>query len=370
VCQSWAGCPRACSSTNSPARCNLWVLCHAQEVLPVCATSDAEQLRLAVTCCNGLPRLVATVLSARKRARDWKQIEYSRQVQAALLVSTAVMRALDTPALDTACRMRAATAVISCDAVAKVAAAATEVSQLLLASQDGQHHYRQLQQLACDLLAWWVAAHRVCATTQQQQLGAGQDMPPALRNFNATHALSQAAELAAALAQTLSADSPEEQIAGLLDAAGYLCRLQPVQPLKDPKDLLHLFSRPAYLQLSLAMLLLHSYSAQQAVSTTGSTTARGSSSSSSAGAGRSGCSMSCGGEDRTTEQEHQDQQQLELEQLARITERLWQGAGLAPALLPRCAAALASQLPQGLPPAEQCGSGQQLQSQCQKHRLY
>jgi len=382
---------------------SLWVLCDAQEVLPLFLTTDAQQQRLAATCCNGLPKLVATVLSARKRAREWKQIEYSRMVRTVLLISQIALRALDTLLLDPGCRMRAATALVSCDAIAKVAAAATEVSQLLLAGhdcgqQDGQQQqHQQLKQLACGLLAWWVAAHRVCATTQQQQqLGPGQDRPPVLRNFNAAQSLPRAAELAAALAQTLSADSPQEQIAGLLDAAGYLCRHQPVQPLKNPKDLLQLFSSRAYLQLSLAMLLLHSYSAQQAASTTSSTcsssssagassssssagasssssSAGASSSSSSAGASSSCSSRSCGGEDRATEHEpeqqeqQQQEQQQQLEQLAKITKQLWQGAGLAPALLPRCAAALASQLPQGLPPAEQCGSGQQLQSQCQKY---
>jgi len=356
------------------------VLCHAQEVLPVFATSDAEQLRLAVTCCNGLPRLVATVLSARKRARDWQQIEYRRQVQAVLLVSAAALRPLDIPLLDPGCRMRASSVLISCDAMAKVAAAASEVSQLLLASHDcGQQvGQQQLQQLACDLLAWWVAAHSVCAITQQQQqLGPRQDRSLALRSFDTVHFLSQSAELAAALAQTLSADSPQEQIAGLLEAAGYLCSYYtPVQTQKHSSDLLQLYSSPAYLQLSLAMLLLHSYSAQQAVSTTGSAGSKDVASdcsnqgnvggSSTTSASSSGSDRSCGGAAKTSQHEPA-QQQEQLEQLAKITKQLWQGAGLAPALLPRCAAALASQLLQRLPPAQQCDSGQQLQSQCLKY---
>jgi len=335
-----------------------------QEVLPLLRAADAALWRAAIMCCRDLPRLLVAVLSARKRCRDWKQPEYSRKVQAVLSISTAVLRAVDRTAQPDndahvrACHKMSTTALSSDESLAKVAAAQTEVAQLLLASPAGQQQL-QLQQLACSLLAWSIVAHNVRASTAWYHHQASQQ---GIRAAAAAY-LPQAAELAAVLAPTLTADSPQEHIDVFLSAALNLCTIQPEEVPEDGPGM-SLLRSPAFMQLSLAMLLLQSYSAQQAAcsnresskssasSSIGGNNSSGSSSKcGDAGGSSSSCAgvadsstRSCAGDARAALHEPDEAQQRAT--LKHVTQQLWQAAGLAPEVLALGAAALPAQLPQ------------------------
>jgi len=306
--------------------------------------SEATDTAVIVMAAGKVAKLLAKLLAASKRARDLKHTEYSSRVCSVLAASR--------DALHLICHLqtRASDTLQLSDVLSRVATAQQQVTQLL-ANQLEQKDHRQAQQqqqavacLAMNLLRWWVVALHL----RQVRAAA----------FSSGNFYEPAIELAAVLAQTLTADSPTLYFEAVVAVPYKLCVWLGADFGNQHGSGHRVFHSPAFLQLTLEMLVLSSYSAQQQLpampSTTSNTITQSSSSSSfSPPPGRSGSGVNThaawGSSESDVHPSHAapstppiasdagdgppagrpDQQQL-----ADITVQLWQAAGFAPSALP------------------------------------
>jgi hypothetical protein len=169
---------------------------------------------------NVLTRLI----SARKQARDWKEAEYSSRVCSLLAACTAVLKFCnstsklgDGRAAVIKYSQPAKDLILVYELMQHLTTAQSEVTALLQAfvqqQQQGrdveqqqkqqQQQLLQLQQLAYGLLACWHTAH-------WHWVGWAINKEAAGHRISAAAFLLQPVELAAVLAQTLTADSPAQ----------------------------------------------------------------------------------------------------------------------------------------------------------------
>lgn len=158
-----------------------------------------------------MPQLTVKVLSARKRARDWKQQEYSSRVLSALAAMSAVPKFAESSACDKdMSKLRAAGGSIArSELLRHLMSAQEEVCQLLHSSQQqlqqqqqgqsGMESLQLLQLIAHDLLRCWMITHPAWILARDKSDG-GAAGPAAFQ--------AEAVDLAAVLAQTLTEHSP------------------------------------------------------------------------------------------------------------------------------------------------------------------
>lgn len=184
-----------------------------------------EAVVSSLRCFQKVMQLLAKLLSSRRRARDWKQQDYSSRVCTALAAATAVLRCPGIQPSHIAAKL-SNKLLADTELFGLVAAAQQEVTQLLssytqqLQQQPGDQQQAQQQQqaqalllqVAYQLLLWWVEAH------QLWQHNAGQINPAtfatsassaAAEGYYAHHV--QAAELAAAQAALAGHSCSPEQ---------------------------------------------------------------------------------------------------------------------------------------------------------------
>jgi len=313
--------------------------------------NEATDASVIVLAAGKLAQLLAKLLAASKRARDLKHPEYSSRVCSVLAASRDALHLifhLQTRASDT---------LQLSDVLSRVVAAQQQLTQLLanqLVQLAHSHTQQQQQQqqaeksLAMNLLCWWVTALHL----RQVRTAA----------FSSNALYEPAVELAAVLAQTLTADSPTSHLQAVVSVPYKLCVWMAADfgnqhvssPAPRPSRLFH---SPAFLQLTLGMLVLSSYSAQQQMPTasaTNTTITQSSNSSSSLshqpGSPGSGVNADTAGRSCDVHPPHAapstppialhasagpppagrpDQQQL-----ADITMQLWQAAGFNTSALP------------------------------------
>jgi len=212
-----------------------------------------------------LVQLVDKLLAASKRPRDWKQPENNSSTCCSVLAAScaALMRM---SSLNFGFR----NPLQLSDVLNRVMTAQQQVAQLLgsphaaaAADQQQQHAHQQqhLQLLACRLLEWWLAAYGFWMSAVLQ-------LPLRSSSETSLGYCQTAVELSLVLAQTLTEESPAEYYQTVVIVAYEVFGVPVVNASGCPPIMGHnsLFDSPAFMQLALAMLLLHSCSAQQAVS--------------------------------------------------------------------------------------------------------
>jgi hypothetical protein len=178
-------------------------------------------------------QLLVNLLAARRRARDWKQQDFSSRTVAALAAATAVLRCSvkqsKTISVKMSTRLLAETGVLS-----HVAAAQREITQLL-STQHSQHSgdqqqkqqqqgQPQLLQIAQQLLLWWVEAHHLWQGNPGRLSLASATTAAAAEGYFAHHV--QAVELAAAVLQVAGHKCTPEQFVVLTQVGGWGVRVQ------------------------------------------------------------------------------------------------------------------------------------------------
>jgi len=321
--------------------------------------SEATDTSVLVLAAGKLAQLLAKLLAASKRARDLKQPEYSSRVCSVLAASADVLSLLYK------LQIHAENTLQLSDVLSRVVSAQQQVTQLLanqLRQQDQQPEYQRraeqeqqqqqrqcLSDLAYHLLEWWLQAAGV-KNIASGAIRTGGIFQPAL-------------DLAAVLAQSLTATSPPEFFTTISKVAYeqiVVVIFSAFSKREFTEDVLQLPHCPAFLQLSLAVLLLHSNAAQLDMLSSSSSRSNSSSGAGVSSAEACGCPMHAAPstpiaqvqqqqeqqqhlqEQQQHLQERQQQQQQQEQQLllAENTMLLWQAAGFAPSAMPAFRAAV------------------------------
>jgi hypothetical protein len=165
-------------------------------------------------------QLLAVLLTARRRARDWKQQDFSSNIAAVLAAATAVLRCSGSQSKTIRAKM--SVRLLSERLLGLVAAAQREVTQLLStqhSQQSGDQQQKQqrqqqqgqaqLLQVAQQLLLWWVEALQLWQHNPARVNLAKATTAAAAEGYFAHHV--QAVELAAAMLQVAGHNCTPEQ---------------------------------------------------------------------------------------------------------------------------------------------------------------
>jgi len=225
--------------------------------LAAVAPQPADKPHVA-SCSTGLLHLLARLLSARKRPRDWKQAGYCDSVTAVLAASTAVRRLEG--------RMHwGVDPMKPPDIISRIASALEDITQLLTSQSEApqrmpqqqpaaqpqqaqQQQQQQLQHLACKLLHW-------CST---------RFVLSSMETHGGTSLQLRAVQLAAVLAHSLTNQEPTTMqdtlpfivMYELLDRLFYLLiHLVHKDISKGAVIFIELHRSAAFMQLSLLLLV-------------------------------------------------------------------------------------------------------------------
>jgi hypothetical protein len=209
-------------------------------------------------------QLLAKLLSTRKRARDWKQQEYSSRVCTVLAAATAVLQHPSLYVNSSAGGKMSKRMLGDTDLMSLVAAAQQEVAQLLLAhaqqkqqqqQQQHQHPGNQQQQqqslvlllsLAQQLLLWWYEASRLWLLHPDRSKHAEAATAAAAEGYWAYQ--QQAVELASAVLQAAGRSCTTEQFLVLIKVRPCLCKGETCSGSRSlPVFCTHVFGRTSSL---------------------------------------------------------------------------------------------------------------------------
>jgi hypothetical protein len=173
--------------------------------------ADNNSVRSRVQCFIKTMELLAKLLSARKRARDWKQQEYSCRIGIVLAAATAVLEQPSLLANPVVAGKLGKKLLADTQLLALVAAAQQEVAQLLTAQvqqqqqpgnqqqQQGQQGQGLLLHVGQELLLWWLGAYPLWGMSSHRQSLAKGKSAAAAQWYFVYHM--PAVELAAAVVQ-------------------------------------------------------------------------------------------------------------------------------------------------------------------------
>jgi hypothetical protein len=206
-----------------PAACDkgpsLRALCAAVEHLAgIQPPADAVVVRSR--CFLKVMQLLAGLLIARRRARDWKQQDFSSNIVAVLAAATAVLRCSGSQSKTIQAKI--SVRLLTEGLLGLVAAAQREITQLLStqhSQQPGDQQQKQqrqqqqgqaqLLQVAQQLLLWWLEAHQLWQHNPARVNLAKATTAAAAEGCYAHHV--QAVELAAAMVHAARHNCTSEQ---------------------------------------------------------------------------------------------------------------------------------------------------------------
>jgi hypothetical protein len=194
-------------------------LCTALQQLIDREDSGNSSVLSCVQCFVKTLKLLAKLLILRKRARDWKQQDYSSRVALALAAATAVLEHPSLLVNPVAAGKMGKKLLADTQLLPLAAAAQQEVAQLLTvtAQQHQQHQGKALLPVAELLLLWWLAAQHLWSLCPYRQSFA-KGTTAAAAQYYAFHL--QAVELAAALVQTAGRDCTTGQFLAVTEVGG------------------------------------------------------------------------------------------------------------------------------------------------------